>query len=158
MYDGFTLEFTDRDASDGQDDNLMRVPRGCEVRRMDDALFRQCADREYYATIFGGAEQALTQGIGYCLLRGDEIACEAFAGPTGLGMIEISVTTHEPYRRQGYAACTCAHLIKDCEARGLQTYWNCAKQNLPSAALAHKLGYRAAREYHLLAWFQSPSG
>ena len=49
---------------------------------------------------------------------------------------------------------TCAHLIRDCEARGYQTYWNCARQNLASAAVARKLGYRTEKEYRLLAWFK----
>jgi RimJ/RimL family protein N-acetyltransferase len=41
---------------------------------------------------------------------------------------------------------------------GQQTWWNCAKQNVASAALARKLGYRTEREYRVLAWFNKPEG
>jgi RimJ/RimL family protein N-acetyltransferase len=87
-----------------------------------------------------------------CLLRGEEILCEASTGPAVNGLIELGVITHEPHQGQGYATLTCAHLAHQCEQRGYQTYWNCAKQNVASAAVARKLGYRIEREYKLLAW------
>ena len=118
----------------------------------------RCADRDYYAAIFGGPEQALRRGIGRCLLRGDEIVCEAFAGPPALGLVELSVTTREADRGRGYATVTCAHLIRDCAEAGWQPYWNCAKQNAASVAVARKLGFRAGKAYRLLAWFRSAEG
>jgi RimJ/RimL family protein N-acetyltransferase len=66
----------------------------------------------------------------------------------------VGVMTHELYQGRGYATLTCAHLLQACEALGYQTYWNCAKQNRASAALARKLGYRVEREYKLVAWFK----
>jgi len=44
--------------------------------------------------------------------------------------------------------------VQACEHKGLSTYWNTAKQNLPSAAIARRLGYRVEGEYNLLAWFK----
>jgi hypothetical protein len=51
---------------------------------------------------------------------------------------------------------TCARLIQACEELGHATWWDCAKQNLASVALARKLGYRTEREYRVLAWCQRP--
>jgi hypothetical protein len=59
----------------------------------------------------------LAQGFGYCLIRGQELLSEAFAADAALGMIEIGTITAECYRRRGYAAVTCAHLIRESEAR-----------------------------------------
>jgi RimJ/RimL family protein N-acetyltransferase len=56
--------------------------------------------------------------------------------------------------QKGYASITCAHIIHEMEQQGYLTYWNCAKQNQPSVALARKLGYRCEKEYRLLAWFK----
>jgi RimJ/RimL family protein N-acetyltransferase len=47
---------------------------------------------------------------------------------------------------------TSARLIQEIEAMGGQTYWNCARQNVASAAVARKLGYRIEKEYRCMVW------
>lgn len=153
-YDGFTLDFTDRPVDEGLDAYL-RLPDGCNVRSVDRSLFERSEDRDFYSTLYGSAEQALEKGLARFLMSGEEICCEAYAYFAALGTIEIATSTREQYRGRGYATITCAHLIQACEERGYQTYWNCARQNLPSAAVARKLGYRTEREYRLLAWFKT---
>jgi RimJ/RimL family protein N-acetyltransferase len=56
--------------------------------------------------------------------------------------------------QKGYATITCAHLIQEMEQQGYLTYWNCAKDNQASIALARKLGYQTEKVYRLLAWFR----
>jgi GNAT superfamily N-acetyltransferase len=73
-------------------------------------------------------------------------ACLEFIRPIG-------VITQATYRKQGLATFACAFLIQLCEASGAQTYWDCARLNLGSVALARKLGFQNEREYKLLAWF-----
>jgi RimJ/RimL family protein N-acetyltransferase len=153
-YDGWTLDFVDRAGDDDFETLPRHLPRGCELRPMDRELLEQCADRDYYASIFGGPEQALRRGFGCCLVRDGEVVCEAFAGPAALGLIELSVATREADRGRGYATITCARLIRDCAAAGLRPYWNCARQNIASTGLARKLGFREGKEYRLLAWFK----
>ncbi|MFL5804101.1 MAG: GNAT family N-acetyltransferase [Roseiflexaceae bacterium] len=63
---------------------------------------------------------------------------------------------HEAYRGHGYATITCARLIQACEEQGYETWWDCAKQNVASTALARKLGYQNEREYRVLAWRKRP--
>jgi len=150
-YSGYTLEFTDRQA-DAYGQPLPALPDGCELRRLDRTLFKQITGRNMLIHMYGSVEQALEWGYGLCLLRGDELLCETFAGPAANGIIEVGVETMPHHQKHGYAHITCAHLIQHMEAQGYQTYWNCAKQNTPSAALARKLGYRTEREYRLLAW------
>jgi RimJ/RimL family protein N-acetyltransferase len=124
------------------------------VRSVDRQLFECSADHDFYCTLYGSAEQALEKGLARFLLYGDEIRSEAYAYFAALGIIEIATSTREPYRGRGYASIACAHLIRSCEQLGYQTYWNCARQNLASAAVARKLGYRSEKEYRLLAWFK----
>jgi predicted GNAT family acetyltransferase len=69
-----------------------------------------------------------------------------------LGLREPGVYTQPEHRGKGYATLTAARLIQEIEALGDRTYWNCAKQNIASAAVARKLGYRIEKEYHCLAW------
>jgi RimJ/RimL family protein N-acetyltransferase len=94
----------------------------------------------------------LEQGFGFCLLREQELVSEAFAADAALGMIEIGTITGESYRRRGYAAVTCAHLIRKSEARGYRTYWNCSKENQASAGLARRLGYQTEKEFRFVVY------
>ena len=147
-YTGYTLEFTDREIGT----SFARVPAECELRRLDPSLGKQILDRNLLIRMFGSIQLALEWGYGLCLLRDDELLCETFAGPAANGVIEIGVETQPHHMHKGYAYLTCAHLIHTMEQLGYRTYWNCAKGNLASAALARKLGYRTEKEYRLLAW------
>ncbi len=147
-YIGSVLEFTDREGDLGS----YIVPVGCELLRLDHTLGKQIVGRNMLIRMFGSVQEALKWGYGLCLLCGDELLCESFAGPEANGVIEIGVETQPHHMRKGYAAITCAYLIHEMERQGYQTYWNCDKNNLPSAALARKLGYQTEKEYRLLAW------
>jgi RimJ/RimL family protein N-acetyltransferase len=154
-YDGLTLDFTGRPIGHGLANYLGQLPAGCEVRRMDSDLLERSLDRDYTLDVFGTAENALKKGIGYCLLKDSEVVSEAFAAPLIRYRLEMGTKTHPDHRGKGYATLVCAHLIRTCEQLGFDTYWNCAKQNLASAVIARKLGYRNEREYRLLAWFKT---
>jgi RimJ/RimL family protein N-acetyltransferase len=149
-YTGYTLDFTDRD----EELELPEIPAGCVLRRLDPSLSKQIAGRNMLIHIFGSMQEALKWGYGLCLMRGDELLCESFAGPEANGVIEIGVETYPHHMHKGYATVTCAHLIHEMEGQGYRTYWNCAKDNLASIALARKLGFRTEKEYRLLAWFK----
>jgi GNAT superfamily N-acetyltransferase len=149
-YSGYTVEFTDHKAGLP----LPAVPSGCELRRLDQSLSKEILGRNLLIHMYGSVQQALEWGYGLCLTRNGEILCETFAGPAANGIIEIGVETHPHHMRKGYGAITCAHLIHEMERQGYVTYWNCAKQNQASIALAHKLGYRNEKEYRLLAWLK----
>jgi hypothetical protein len=153
-YDGWALDYTDRPRNEGLD-HLLAVPEGCEVRRMDAALFERSVDRDMNIMACGSQEKAVENLIGFFMMRGEEILCEAVAGPAVNGIREAGVITMEAQRKQGYATVTCAHLIRECERLGFETFWNCDKNNLPSNALAKKLGYRRADEFRVIAWFKS---
>jgi RimJ/RimL family protein N-acetyltransferase len=152
-YDGWVVEFSQRE-------NPTRpfppLPDDLALRPIDLDLFDRLIGREMYIDIFGSREAALLHGFGLCLVRpssvGQKLLCEAFAGPVALGTIEIGVDTREDFHRRGYGTITCAALIEQCEQRGYHPYWNCNKQNEASLALAHRLGFRAGREYRLLGW------
>jgi hypothetical protein len=153
-YDGFTLDFTDRPIGAGLD-GYLQLPDGCTMRNLDRQLFERSEDCDFYSALYGSAQQVLEKVHARFLLHGDQICCEAYTYFAALGTIEIATSTREQYRGRGYATIACAHLIRACEQLGYQTYWNCARQNLASAAVARKLGYRTEKEYRLLAWSKS---
>lgn len=151
-YKGKVIDYTGRQ---GSLEAYLRIPEGCELRRVDLDLLEQSSDKDFTAFVFGGLENALQKGLGFYLLRDGQIVCETFGGPVVDGQIEVGVQTHESHRQKGYAFVTCAHLIHECERLGYQTYWNCNGANTPSVKLAQKLGYQSAQEYTLFAWSKS---
>lgn len=146
------IDFWDRDPAIDLEQQL-QVPEGLRLVRIDAELLPRCEWAEYLIDMFGGIEQALTGGLGYCLLDGDTIASEAFAGPLIEGTLEMGTITHEDYRRRGLAAIVCARTVLECERLGYVTWWSCSTKNLGSAAIARRLGYRQEQEYRVIAWF-----
>jgi GNAT superfamily N-acetyltransferase len=153
-YEGRAIDFAERTTAVDLA-AYSGLPAGCSLKPLDRRLFDRTRGLEWYLRLYGSKQQALGKGMGLCLVRGEEIVCEAFAGPSAEGVIEMGVETAPAYYGKGYATVTCAHLIRACEARGYRTFWNTAKQNAASVALARKLGYQKEEESWVLAWWKA---
>jgi RimJ/RimL family protein N-acetyltransferase len=151
-YEGCVLDFYDR-IPDGRLQRFIDLlPEGAKLQAVDERLLERSQNRNLHLSGYPSPEEALEDMVGFFLMKGDEILSEALAGAEAMGTREIGIDTPEPHRQRGYATITCARLIQHCEHLGLQTYWNCNKENLASVALARKLGYQTEREYKLLMW------
>jgi RimJ/RimL family protein N-acetyltransferase len=132
---------------------LSPLPPGFTLQRMDWALLERSSKKEINLVRYGSIQHFLQTGLAVCILNGSETVCEAYADLAVNGVREIGITTQPTYRRQGFAAIACAHLIQHMENEGNAAFWDCARLNAGSRALAHKLGFQNARPYRLLAWF-----
>lgn len=148
------LEFDRPVGSRGLSPYLRALPAGYSIHRMDRTLLERSPKYDGNFTRYGSIENFIDKGIAVCILHGAETVCEAYADMEIMGMREIGIATQPPYRKQGFAAIACAQLIKLCEQSGSRVYWDCAKFNAGSVALAHKLGFQNERAYKLLAWFK----
>jgi RimJ/RimL family protein N-acetyltransferase len=149
-YDGRTLYFTERAPHDvGQNAEL---PAGYRLAPRDERLFQSSFDYESTLRSFGTLENVLKHTLGIVILADDMLVCEAATGAPTHVLIEVGVTTAESYRGQGFATLACARLIETCESHGYNTWWDCAKQNIPSVKLARRLGYRNEQEYRYVWW------
>lgn len=152
------LEFSGRSADDPTVEKLIRkIPKDCIIRRMDERLIEKCLWAADMARAFGSLKGFLQTGLGFCLMREEEILCEAYAVYWAAGSAEIGVITHEKHRRLGYASMTCAYLVRACEERGYQTTWTCASENVASGAVARRLGHRREREFRLNCYWATDS-
>ena len=151
-YDNCVLEFYDRPTGQGLEPILRRVPSDCILRRLDRELILRTEWGPADVAFFSGLEHWEKTCFGYVLLRGDEILSEATVGPSALGFYEPGVFTQEKQRGKGYGTMVAARLVQEIEAMGKQTYWNCTIQNVASAGIARKLGYRVKKEFRCLAW------
>jgi RimJ/RimL family protein N-acetyltransferase len=154
-YDGRTLYFTERSARN--DLQKIQLPAEYSLVPRDEHLFSMSFDYEATLASFGSVENVLQHTLGFVILRDDAVVCEAATGAPTHGLIEIGVTTAETYRQHGFAAIACARLIELCEDQGYRTWWDCAKQNIPSTKLARKLGYQNEREYRYVWWAPNSS-
>ena len=147
--DGHDIDFEDRDP-DIDLTLLITPPAGLRLARIDADIAPRCAWVPWMTT---SVEAAVEHGIGYCLLDGERVVAEAFAGPIVDGALEMATITDTAYQRRGLGTIVCARTILECERNGYATWWNTGLTNLGSSALARKLGYRTERRYRLLAWY-----
>jgi GNAT superfamily N-acetyltransferase len=147
------IEFYDRSPQDGAVDRLIgSVPARLDVQPVTHETFDGCAWRDQLCSIFGTALGYLERSMGFILLDGESVLSEAHAFFWGDAFVEIGVITAEDERGLGYASLVSAHLVRACERKGYATYWGCHVDNLASAAVARKVGYRAENKYSL-AWY-----
>jgi GNAT superfamily N-acetyltransferase len=147
--DSWGLDFEDRDPAVDLEP-LSVPPAGLRLARIDAELAARCA---WPPSMFALPESALSDGVGFCLLDGEQVVAEAYAGPLVEGCFEMGTITHQDYRRRGLATIVCARTISACERLGYRTWWNTAHTNTGSIALARKLGYRTEHVFRLVAWF-----
>jgi hypothetical protein len=144
------IEFYDRPPDDASVDGLIAsVPAQLNVRPVTRETFKHCAWRGQLLAAFGTASNYLERSIGFLLLDGKHILSESHAFFWGDTVVEIGVITADGHRGLGYASIVSAHLVRACENRGYATYWGCHVDNLASAAVARKLGYRMENNYSL---------
>ena len=142
-------EFRDRDRSVT---HAVHPSGSDRVSKITADLAPRCQWTHEMERIFGGLRRFFVHGLGFCLVRGDTIAAEAYGAFWGGSQVEIAVVTDHRYRRQGLGHRISAELIQACEAMGFETYWSCDRRNHASTQLAARLGYQSAETYHLFEY------
>ena len=144
------IEFYDRPPDDPSLERwIASVPAHLSLRPVTRETFNACAMQYQCLSVFGTVSGYLERSIGFLILEGTRVLSEAHAIFWGDTLVEIGVHTAEGYRGLGSASIVSAHLIRACEHRGYATYWGCHVDNLASAAVARKLGYRIENRYTL---------
>jgi GNAT superfamily N-acetyltransferase len=79
------------------------------------------------------------------------VAAESNAGPRCRGLLEMGVVTREPFRRRGFGTLVSVAVARACEERGDRVWWNANATNVPSLAIARRLGFSTERRYEVVA-------
>ena len=98
------------------------------------------------------AESFLERGLGCVAVCQDEAAAICFSAFVADNRHAIDVETIEKYRRRGLAERVAGEFVRECTKRGLKPHWECMKENVASAALAEKLGFKKSTEYRLYSF------
>jgi RimJ/RimL family protein N-acetyltransferase len=93
-------------------------------------------------------QQFYDKGFGVTLLLGEEeIVCWCTAEYVSAGRCGIGIETDEAYQNRGFATLTAAAFVEDCLARQVAPHWDSWTTNVPSLAVAEKVGFRMVQEY-----------
>lgn len=106
---------------------------------------------------FGSVEAFLQRGFGLCLLHGDVVASWCTSDAASGNRCELGIHTDRRYRRRGLATIALAATVDHCLAQGLtEIGWHCWSQNLPSAAVAEKVGFEEVTRHHAIHIWLNP--
>ena len=124
------------------------LPAGYAIHPIGEALYWRCLSQPWSRDLvaqYRDAADYARNGIGYAVHREGQLAAGASSYSSYSGGIEIEIDTRVDFRRRGLAYACGAALILACLDRGRYPSWDAA--NLPSVALAEKLGYHRGEPY-----------
>jgi GNAT superfamily N-acetyltransferase len=103
-------------------------------------------------SFWSNAETFLDLGLGFVLLRENEILSACISSFVSRLIHVVDIETLEGYRRNGYAQAVGRQFVDACLERKLWPYWDCMAENVPSGKLAEKLGFVQRDEYVLYSF------
>ena len=125
------------------------IPEEFTLRRIDMELFDSITGRVTPSLYWDNYEQFSKNGIGFCIMHGNEAASWAFSSAVSSEEADIGIETAEKYRHRGLALAAAAAVIKDMLPDRRPT-WTCQRSNLGSARIAEKLGFVRSSEYMMI--------
>ncbi len=124
------------------------VPAGYAVRRIDKATIENDSEdilSEVLNEFWYSTDDFLTKGIGYCVVKGDQIISACLSCCVNGQDHEISVETYnDEDMNKGFATLACAAYLEHCLANGITPHWSALETNKESLRLGAKLGFAFA--------------
>lgn len=125
------------------------IPEEFTLRRIDMELFDSITGRVTPSLYWDNYEQFSKNGIGFCIMHGNEAASWAFSSAVSRDEADIGIETAEKYRHRGLALAAAAAMIKELLPDRRPT-WTCQRSNRGSARIAEKLGFVRSSEYMMI--------
>jgi RimJ/RimL family protein N-acetyltransferase len=126
----------------------MKIPPGFHFQSIDESIALKIGVLASWSSV----DDFITNGIGYAMMKGGEIASTCISVFSSLEKVEIDVHTNEKFRRQGLAELVCTAFIEKCIQSGKTPNWECFSDNELSQYLAKKLGFVALDDYPVFYW------
>jgi len=134
-----------------------RIPAGFQVSAIGDRLpeLRGLANFAAVTAEIGSCWSSMAEflraGFGYCAHDAATIVCWCTAESVSVGKCGIGIETVAAYRGRGFATVTASAFAERCVERGTVPHWDSWSDNLPSVAVADKLGFRKIETYSVFA-------
>lgn len=129
------------------------LPNGGYVRSIDQRLWANPRLKNLQAVTeeiesgWHSLRSFLEKGFGFCLLLADEIVCWCTAEYVSEKKCGIGIETVEAYRQRGLATLTACAFVEYCVSKQITPHWDAWTANLPSIAVAEKVGFRRRLDY-----------
>jgi GNAT superfamily N-acetyltransferase len=120
---------------------VINVESEYNIKLIDSDLYDRIEGTVIPKYFWNSKEGFLSDGIGYVLMIGNDIASVAFSSCKFENRLEIGVETSENYRGMGFAKHLCLVMLAYCKLNGYSPVWACRKENIGSYKLAKSLGF-----------------
>jgi RimJ/RimL family protein N-acetyltransferase len=128
------------------------LPELC-IKRIDGELLTRTSLQNVPAVVseiescWNSLDDFLRNGFGFCLVHNKEIASWCTAEYVSGKKCGIGIETVKAYRGRGFATLTACAFVDYCISRHILPHWDSWKDNLPSIAVAEKVGFKKTLEY-----------
>lgn len=129
------------------------IPPGLCIKPIDEKLLKKTSLKNIPAVVgeiescWNCVDDFLRNGFGFCLVDDQAIACWCTAEYVSRGKCGIGIETGEVYRGRGFAKLTTCAFVDYCISNDILPHWDSWMDNLPSIAVAEKVGFKKTLEY-----------
>ncbi|KPJ63458.1 hypothetical protein AMJ44_14455 [candidate division WOR-1 bacterium DG_54_3] len=130
-----------------------KIPPGLCIRRIDGKLVKKTNLENIddvlseIESCWNSVDDFLRNGFGFCLMHDRVIACWCTAEYVSGKKCGIGIETAKEYRERGFAKLTTCAFVDYCISNNILPHWDSWKDNLPSIAVAEKIGFKKALDY-----------
>jgi len=120
-----------------------KAPDGFTLSRIDLALARRITEEidRSFGLLWPSPEEFVEKSLGFCLTEDDTIVTVAYSAFEPKERMCLSVATVPDHRGRGFAAMTCAPLVRRCLENDVEPEWGASLNNRASLSVARKLGF-----------------
>jgi len=135
-----------------------KIPSGFHVERIDEVFLRSKnllninKVIDYIIFNWNSVDNYIQKGFGFCLLRADEIVSWCISGNNVGKKCKLTIGTDEKYRNKGFASLIASIFLEHCLKDNLMSVLHCGTENLPSIAVAKKIGFEKELLYPVYTW------
>jgi len=134
------------------------IPSGFHVEHIDEVLLRNKNLEninkviDYIRFNWNSVDNYIQKGFGFCLRCEDVIVSWCISGNNVDKKCKMTIGTGEKYRNKGFASITTYVFLEHCIKGNLIPVWHCGTENLPSLAVAKKMGFKKELLYPVYTW------
>lgn len=124
-----------------------QTPTLCEVRPINLSLLGNQSIgnikqvKGWVSSFWGSFQDFVKTGFGYCILYKGTLVSWCLSVYASGRHYELGLATVPEFQNRGYATLVAAACVDHCAANRFVAHWHCWEDNLPSIAVAEKVGF-----------------